>query len=200
MVKNRRTARAGDLFVRRRSKVPVDVVLCSIADLTEEGRADLAALSLAVYPPEVSAGWPGRHWEWSAHESAVLTRTADGELICYIGLVVRSALYGGRPVQVGGIGGVKTHPAARRQGYAAQAVRRAISFFHERGDIGFGLLVCEPHLLGYYRRLGWQEFGGRLLVTQGGVPVEFTLNRVMVCAVQEAGPCAGTIDLLGPPW
>jgi len=177
----------------------VDVVLCPIADLTDDGRAGVAALSRAVYPPAVSAAWPGRHLEWSDHESAVLIRAADGELICYVGLVVRSALHDGRPVRIGGIGGVKTHPAARRRGCAARAIRRAVAFFHERADVGFGLLVCEPHLIGYYQRLGWQEFGGRLLVTQRGAPAEFTLNRVMVCAVQEVGPSAGTIDLLGPP-
>jgi predicted acetyltransferase len=121
-------------------------------------------------------------------------------LVSYAGLVVRSALFDGRPVRIGGIGGVKTHPAARRQGCAARAVRRAVAYFRERADITFGLLVCEPHLIDYYGRLGWQVFGGRLLVTQHGAPVEFTLNRVMVCGVQEAGPSAGTIDLAGPPW
>jgi aminoglycoside 2'-N-acetyltransferase I len=178
----------------------VDLVLSPIADLTDDTRADLAALSQAVYPPEVSAAWPGRHLEWSAHESAVVMRAADGELICYVGLVVRSALYNGQPVRIGGIGGVKTHPTARRQGCAALAIRRAVGFFHERADIGFGLLVCEPQLTGYYGRLGWNEFGGRLLVRQRGVPVEFTFNRVMVCGVQGVGPSTGTIDLMGPPW
>ena len=178
----------------------VDVVLCPIADLTDDARAGVAALSRAVYPPAVSAAWPGRHLEWSAHESAVLIRAADGELICYVGLVVRSALHDGRSVRLGGIGGVKTHPAARRQGCAARAVRRAVASFQVRADIEFGLPVCEPHLIGYYQRLGWQEFGGRLLVTQRGRPAEFTLNRVMVCGVHGVGPSAGTIDLLGPPW
>jgi hypothetical protein len=79
-------------------------------------------------------------------------------------------------------------------------VRRAIAYFHECADITFGLLVCEPHLIDYYGRLGWQAFGGRLLVTQRGVPIEFKLNSAMVCGVQEAGPREGTIDLAGPPW
>jgi len=87
-------------------------------------------------------------------------------LICYVGLVVRSAQHDGRSVRLGGIGGVKTHPAARRHGCVARAVRRAVASFQERADIEFRLLVCEPHLIGYYQRLGWQEFGGRLLVTQ----------------------------------
>jgi hypothetical protein len=106
----------------------------------------------------------------------------------------------GRPVRVGGVGGVKTHPAARRQGFARRALGRAVEFFREQPEVAFGLLVCEPHLLGYYGRLSWQEFSGRLLVTQRGEPAEFTFNRVMVCAVREAAPAAGTIDLQGPPW
>jgi aminoglycoside 2'-N-acetyltransferase I len=92
----------------------MDVVVRLVADLTDDERAAVSALSQAVYPPEVSAAWPGRHWEWSAHQSAVLIRAADGALISYAGLVVRSALLDGRPVRIGGIGGVKTHPAARR--------------------------------------------------------------------------------------
>jgi len=178
----------------------MEVLLCPVADLTDDECAEVSALSRAVYPPEVSAAWPGRHWEWSAHQSVVLVRAADRELVCYAGLVVRTGLFDGGPVGIGGIGGVKTHPAARRRGCAAQAVRRAVAYFHERADIVFGLLVCEPHLIRYYERLGWQEFGGRLVVRQRGAPVEFTLNRVMVCAVQEAGPPAGTIDLAGQPW
>jgi predicted acetyltransferase len=121
-------------------------------------------------------------------------------LIGYVGLVVRSARHDGRSVRLGGIGGVKMHPAARRQGCAARAVRRAVASLRERADIEFGLLVCEPHLIGYYQRLGWQEFGGRLLVTQRGRPAEFTLNGVRVWGLQGVGPSASTIDLLGPPW
>jgi predicted GNAT family N-acyltransferase len=180
--------------------VRVDIVLCPTDELTDDERADREALSRAVYPPDVSAVWPGRHLEWSCHDAAVLIRAGNGELICYAGLIVRSALCDERHVRVGGIGGVKTHPAVRGQGWGKRAVRRAMEFFHERADIDFALLVCEPHLIGYYWRLGWRVFGGRLLVRQRGVPVEFTFNRVMVCGVQASGPSAGTIDLLGPPW
>jgi len=178
----------------------VDIELCRMAELTDVEYADLAALSRAVYPREVSADWPGRDLEWAAAESAVCIRAADGELVCFVGVVIRSAMHDGQPVRIGGIGGVKTHPSARRQGLAAQAIRRAVEFFHEQSDIAFGLLVCESDLLGYYGRLGWQEFGGRLIVTQRGVPVDFTFNRVMVCGVQSAARLTGAIDLLGPPW
>jgi hypothetical protein len=178
----------------------MDIVLSRMADLTDGERAGLADLSRAVYPPEVAAAWAGRQLEWSAPEWGVFVRAEDGSLVSFVGILVRPARCDGRAVRVGGIGGVKTHPAARRQGLAGRAIGRAIDFFHEQPDITFGLLVCAPHLIGYYGRLGWQEFSGRLLVTQRGEPAEFTFNRVMVCGVRGEAPAAGTIDLLGPPW
>jgi lactoylglutathione lyase len=178
----------------------MNFVVRRTADLTDDERTELAALSRAVYPPDAAETWPGRYLEWSAQEWGVLLRIAGGELVNYVGIVLRSALRDGVSVRVGGIGGVKTHPLARRQGFASWAIRRAIEFFRKQPDIAFGVLVCEPHLIGYYGRLGWREFTGRLLVTQRSKPAEFTLNRVMVYSVREAAPLTGTIDLQGPPW
>ena len=39
-----------------------------VADLTEREQTALRTLALAVYPPEVSASWPGRAIEWAAHQ------------------------------------------------------------------------------------------------------------------------------------
>jgi hypothetical protein len=176
------------------------MTLRRLADLADAERAELTTLSRAVYPPEVAESWLGRHMEWSAHEWCVLVRTTEGALVSYAGIVLRWARREGMSVRVGGIGGVKTHPSARRLGFATAAMRRAVEFFGEQPDVAFGLLVCEPHLIGYYGSLGWQEFTGRLLVTQHGEPAEFTLNGVMTYSVREVAPLSGTIDLLGPPW
>jgi hypothetical protein len=178
----------------------MDMVLCRMAELTTGERADLAALGQAVYPPDVAAEWPGRQLEWSVAEWGVFIRAADGALVSFVGVHIRPGLCDGSPVRIGGIGGVKTHPAARRQGFAARAIGRSTEFFHEQQDIAFGLLVCEQRLIGYYSRLGWQEFTGQLMVTQRGEPSGFTFNRVMVRGVQQKAPAAGIIDLLGPPW
>lgn len=175
------------------------VTLDRIADLSDADLAAVRALSLAVYPPEEWADWPGRHLEWASPEWCVRVRTEDDVLASYVGVHVREAESDGRPVRVGGVGGVKTHPAARGRGFAAQGIRLAVEFLAER-DVGFALLVCEPRLVGYYARLGWREFAGRLMVRQRGVAAEFTLNRAMTHAVREGGPVAGTIDLCGPPW
>jgi GNAT superfamily N-acetyltransferase len=171
-----------------------------VADLGDADREALRALTAAVYPPDESADWPGRRIEWAPAEWCVRVHDNAGALVSYAGIVVRDATLDDRPVIVGGIGGVKTHPHARRAGLAARAMERAVEFFRDEARADFGLLVCAPHLLAYYGGLGWQEFGGRLLVRQRGDAVDFTFNRVMTLAVRAPAPVAGTIDLLGPPW
>jgi GNAT superfamily N-acetyltransferase len=178
----------------------VTVTLHAVADLTPGERAALRTLSDAVYPPEVAAAWPGRALEWASPEWGVVVRDAGGQALCHVGVVVRDARSDGRPVRVGGVGGVKTHPAARGRGYATAAIRRALDFLRDEAGAEFGLLVCEPGLVPFYERLGWQRFPGVLLVTQHGATVPFTFNLPMTTPVRSGAQPGGTIDLLGPPW
>ena len=171
-----------------------------VSDLTEAERAEALALTHAVFPPAEAADWPGRHLEWSSPEWCVRMRGPAGDLLSYVGVLVRDASSKGKPLRVGGVGGVKTHPAARRQGLAGVGMRRAVEHFHDLGNVEFGLLVCEPRLLAYYSRLGWQEFDGRLVVRQHGSVSDFTFNRAMTYGVQSPGPTTGMLDLMGPPW
>lgn len=171
-----------------------------VADLSDADRAEGRELGLAVYPPGHFDDWPGRHLEWAAPEWCVRVRRSDGALASYVGVYVRDSTCDDRPVRIGGVGNVKTHPAARRRGFARLGIRRAIEFFRGRPDVAFALLVCDPPLLGYYARLGWREFGGRLMVRQRGAAAEFTLDRVMTHPVATDGPAIGTLDLCGPPW
>jgi aminoglycoside 2'-N-acetyltransferase I len=170
------------------------------ADLDPAARAQNVALAAAVYPPETVADWPGHHLEWSdvTHCARVFDET--GLLVSYAGVLVHDGALDGRPVRIGGIGGVKTHPDHRRRGLAALAMGRAVAWFRERGDVDFALLVCESRLLGTYGRLGWSEFGGTLRTLQRGVPEVFTFNRVMTHSVRSEAPDAGLVDLAGPPW
>lgn len=175
------------------------VTLDRLADLSSPEHDAVRALSTAVYPPTAAADWPGRGREWSVAEWCVRLYARDGVLVSYVGIVVRDALHDGRVRTVGGIGGVKTHPAARGRGHAARAIARAVAFLHERG-VAFAVLVCQPTLVPYYEHLGWRPFAGRLLVRQHGALEEFTFNRVMTRAITAVAPETGTIDLLGPPW
>jgi GNAT superfamily N-acetyltransferase len=104
-----------------------------VADLTAGEQAALRNLSLAVYPPEVAAAWPGRAIEWAAAQWGVIGFDAGGVALCYVGVILREARWNDRAVRAGGIGGVKTHPASRGRGFATTAIRRALDFFHEQG-------------------------------------------------------------------
>ena len=170
------------------------------ADLTEREQAAVRTLALAVYPPEVSAAWPGRAIEWALPQWAVVGWGSEGAALCYVGVILRDARWDGRGVKVGGIGGVKTHPAFRGRGLATAATRQAFDFFREQGDVDFGLLVCEPGLVPFYERLGWRRFPGDLFVTQRQATVPFTFLLPMTTPLRLHEPLGGKIDLLGPPW
>lgn len=176
------------------------VKLCRVSELSQTDLAERQALATAVYPPAEWADWPGYQIEWSATDWCVRIWDADGALVSYLGALTRQATHDGRPIEIGGVGGVKTHPAARRHGYAALGLQRAGEFFREQPGVEFALLVCDPKLMPYYARLGWREFTGRLLVRQHGEVAEFTFGRAMVRDVQATAPTTGTIDLCGPPW
>jgi predicted acetyltransferase len=154
----------------------------------------------AVYPPEEIEDWPGRHIEWAEFEWCARVWGDEGDLVSYVGIVLREASYDGQQVLVGGVGGVGTHPAARRRGYARMGLQKAVNFFSEEANVDFALLVCRAELIKYYSHLGWREFEGQLLVSQHGERVEFTFNRVMTLGIGSEAPIAGRIDLCGPPW
>jgi aminoglycoside 2'-N-acetyltransferase I len=171
----------------------------AVADLTATEQDAVRALSRAVYPPEEFATWPGRAIEWEPAPRCVIGWDGD-DAVCYVGVLLRDAKWNDLPVRVGGIGSVKTHPAARGRGLASTAIRLALDSFRDRGDVDFVLLVCEPHLVAFYERFGWLTFPGALLVRQRGATTPFTFNRCMTAPLGLAEPLSGTIDLLGPPW
>lgn len=171
-----------------------------VAEQTPEEREALQALVAAVYPPGVPDSAPVEQIVWASPQWGVLVRDDRGCLVGYVGIVVREAAVDGQAVRIGGIGGVKTHPAARGRGYARAALRRAATFMADDLGAAFGLLVCREQLLPFYGGLGWRTFAGTFLVGQPGGTVPFTYNTPMVLPLRAPAPEAGTIDLCGLPW
>ena len=170
-----------------------------VAELTEVQQSALRNLSLAVYPPEVLAVWPGRAIDWAAPQWSVVAWD-DGQAFCHVGVVLRDARWNECAVRIGGIGGVKTHPDVRGRGLATTTIHCALDVLREHEDVDFALLVCDPRLVPFYERLGWQEFSGELLVTQKQGTVPFTFNLPMTIPMRLRESLSGTIDLMGPPW
>lgn len=158
----------------------------------------LKTLKHAVYPPEEETDWPGNAIDWSSPQFGI--GIWDPDLISYAGLQTRDARHDGRPVRIGGVGGVATHPEHRGRGHARRCLATADRFFRAETDAEFALLVCAEGLVPYYSDIGWSVFDGTLLVRQDGDTVELTFNLPMVADVAARAPRAGVIDLEGPPW
>jgi GNAT superfamily N-acetyltransferase len=142
-----------------------------VADLTADEQSALRTLSLAVYPPEDVATWPGRAIAWAPAQWSVIGWDTECAALCHVGVILREARWNERAVKVGGIGGVKTHPASRRQGFASAAIQAALDFFRNQEDVNG---TSETSLYGprtYGARLvaGWGAPCFQVFITLGGL-------------------------------
>ena len=176
----------------------VRIDLKPVAELRDDERAALTALTAAVYPPEVLAAGPG--FRSASPEYSALVWSAEGELVSHVGLIVREGTLDGAPVRIGGIGSVKTHPRVEGRGYASAGLRRAAAALAGDHAVAFSLLVCREQLLSFYARLGWSPFDGQLVVNQPSGRMVFVANRPMVLMGSTPAPLDGVIDLKGLPW
>lgn len=166
--------------------------------LPEDGWAKVAHIHTLVYPPEnpINAVWSSLQWA-DADRRFVASR--NGEVVSHVGLFFRDGLRSGKPASIAGIGGVMTHPAYQKHGYARQLLALAQEEAQRRG-FDFALLVCESRNIPFYEQQGWQVFGGHMIQQQGGKSLKWTLSPVMVRDVAKRAPRGGMIDLRGLPW
>jgi GNAT superfamily N-acetyltransferase len=98
--------------------------------------------------------------------------TVDGHLVSHAGMVQVEVRVAGRPMMVGGIGGVVTVGTAQRKGYARRMLQQALAYMGETWQVEFGMLFCLPHVLPFYAGLGWQQIASPISIEQpeGRVP------------------------------
>jgi GNAT superfamily N-acetyltransferase len=171
----------------------------STEELSDNQKAAIAKLRGTVYPPEVIATLPDRFFSWAAPQWSVFL-WEDDEIISRVGMFVRRIVSNGEEKTIGGVGGVMTHPSREGKGYASQAMREASRRFEADLKVSYALLFCHPHLVAFYKRLGWKPFEGKLLVEQPGGKVEFSVHGPMVLDIKEPAPFGGSLDLNGLPW
>jgi aminoglycoside 2'-N-acetyltransferase I len=163
------------------------------------GWSQAAPFLKAIWPPEVVAKLPWRDVVWANPDQRLLVFNDDHEIICHLAIVLRDATWDGRPVKIGGIGGVATRVDCRRQGVASTAMRKAVREIQETYKRDFGLLFCEPRHASLYKSLGWHAFKGAIFVIQPQGRVRFDATDPYVFDLK-VSPRAGVVDLFGLPW
>src|ERR1700722_3011562 len=127
--------------------------------LSTATRQRIDELSDTVYPPGSAPDWAAAPIRWAPQTIRAMIWDEE-RLICHVGALVRSALLDGRAVPVGGIGGVMTAPARRRQGHARAALTAMRHHLIDERQVAFSLLFCAADLHPFYGQLGWKLFAG----------------------------------------
>ena len=113
---------------------------------------------------------PWGHIEWAHADLRVLIDAPEDApqpgLACHVGIYFRDAIWDGRKVQIGGIGGVSTREDCRGRGYATLALNAAIRTLRDHEAVRFAMLFCEPHNEAFYQARGWHPFKGEVYAEQ----------------------------------
>ena len=160
-------------------------------ELTASERLGLEHLSAEAFPPD------GTDTAWAQNDWHVLVWEGD-EIVSHVEIVERTALVGGAPMRLGGIGGVSTLKAWRKRGLAETAMKVAMGHLHQPMAVDFGLLICGDALIPYYGKFGWNLIAEQMWIDQPKGRVLFKAH-VMVLPVRKTEWPQGEIDLCGRP-
>lgn len=166
----------------------------------DESRPRIAALSAAVYPPEVLASVPWRDVKSARSHHRILVLNNHDVVVAAAGLLVREARLDGNPVEIGGVGGVMTMPARQGMGIGRLAMEAINDVMKGFPLMRFGLLFCEPKNTGFYAKLGWNVFDGIVEVDQESGKGVYNIMKAMVRPVHGVTPNQGRLDVCGLPW
>ena len=160
---------------------------------------EIAAMREHIYPPEKLIDTPMHGIEW-AHPHRRVLLYVDDSVRAVAGIHEREILCDDERLMVAGIGGVMTDPKFQGGGYGKQVMGHLVTLLQAEARYAFGLLFCEDHNVGFYRKLGWTLFDGDMVVQQGGETVPFSFPNVMVLHLSGSARVTGKFDLCGPPW
>lgn len=138
-------------------------------------------------------------YQWIIHNDWHVVVKLDGVFVSHVGIVERTGTVAGKPVQLGGVGGVATFPNMQKKGLASAAMQMTAGFMQESLKVDFGLLLCARETEPFYRKLGWLEVAGPLMFDQPQGKVTFHDVTMILPCIKQDWP-AGTIDLCGLPW
>lgn len=160
--------------------------------LTDEERRTLFMWGENIFGDEdAKYRWRPKDWHFITEE--------DGRVVSHVGLLKTVVSAGGLDVEVAGVGGVVTVPAAQGRHYVQDAMRHAAEFMCAEWKVESGMLFCLERLVPFYARQGWQlvEEEAEFEQPSGKVVSPF---RVMVLTCAGHTWPAGKVEVAGFPW
>jgi len=151
-----------------------------------------------VWPPETSAERPWGTVAFARPDLRVIVE-ADEQPVAHVGLHRREGIWRERPIRIGGIGDVLTHPDFRRQGLASLAIDAALHTLRDERSNDFALLFCTAEMASFYTSRNWKPYMGEVFAEQDGKRVRFESLQPLVYYLKRA-PHEGELDLCGLPW
>jgi GNAT superfamily N-acetyltransferase len=140
--------------------------------------------------------------EWRPKDRHVALRGDDGRLLAAAGLVVVEVQFAAqRTMPVVGIGGVIVTASQRGRGFGRRVISEALRRAEALGP-EIAMLFCRAESAGLYRRHGFSEVRGTVLVDQPGEVVEVSGSGVAMWRPLNAGARlpGGMVKVKGLPF
>ena len=179
---------------RVRAAYDYSVDLVDLGRLTEEQYAELVG---DEEDPWSAARLP---LDWRPKDRHIAMCDDDGKLVAAAGLVVAEVQFGERqPIGLVGIGSVIVAARHRRRGLGWQVISAAV---RSASDLGpdVAMLFCRPALVELYRRHGFAEVPGPVLVDQPSGVVEMPWVTMWRPLKRGASFADGVVKLHGLPF
>ena len=165
-------------------------IVCHSEHLNENESREIEEVShLAFTGPEDEIDWSPPEW--------YVLGKMKGQVVSVVGILKRRIRVGEISLDVGGIGGVATHPDHQKQGFGSALLQSAAEFIHQDLHIDFGLLLCAQETVTFYSKLGW-KIAEEEMIFECQEPGFDGITMVLPLGGRPWPK--GTIDLCGPPW
>ena len=168
-----------------------------VEKIEAQTREEIETLDHLAYSEAKPAkeNWPSK---WADPSWMILGRL-EGELVSQLCLLKREILVRDHKIEVGGVGGVATHPDWQRKGFSKQLMSFAETIIRKELSSTFALLLCDGMPCSIYRKAGWRDIANYIIYHENDVSYPLETN-VMVFETSDLPFPEGEIDLCGLPW